>query len=227
MTEAIRTIVVATQNPHKVQEIAAIFAKEKLIGVRLVTLVEAGFTKIAEPNEVGTSFIENATIKAISYAIATRMECLADDSGLEVDALGGKPGVISSHYASDGSSDSRETGAGRGARDSANNARVLRELQGVPKEKRGARFRCVMVLAKPNGNGNGASVLHVAQGTFEGMIGEPPRVPSGGDGFGYDPLFLVAPEFAKTGAELVPAEKDAISHRAQAAKLMACFLRQS
>lgn len=226
------TILVATQNPHKVEEIRAIFDRERVEGVTLRTIADAGFVNLPEPDEVGTTFQENAIIKAIAYARATRHLCLADDSGLEIDALDGRPGVISSHYATDG----KETGLTRAQRDAANNDRVLRELQGVDPARRTARFRCVMALAGPMHDASVATInpikgemdeglLHIASGTMEGAIGVPPRVPKGGHGFGYDPLFLVAPDFAKTGAELDPAEKNAISHRANAAKAMAAFLR--
>ncbi|MFI4882172.1 MAG: non-canonical purine NTP pyrophosphatase, partial [Phycisphaerales bacterium JB064] len=155
------------------------------------------------------TFEANATIKAVSYARQTGTMCLADDSGLVVDALGGAPGVISSHYSTNGAEDGRS----RAERDAANNARLLRELDGVPAERRTARFVCVMVLADANGD-----VLATGQGAFEGRIGEQPR---GSNGFGYDPLFLVAPDFDRTSAELSPDEKNLISHRARAAKDLA------
>ena len=218
-------IVLATGNPHKVEELRAIFAAA---GVGVVGLKDLG-GQFEEPHEHGKTFEENASIKALSYARQTGRVCLADDSGLEIDALGGRPGVISSHYASDG----RETGASRAERDAANNARVLRELEGVPIAKRAARFVCVMVVARPEGryaedaetNGRKARVLAVARGTLEGRIGIPPRVPRGENGFGYDPLFLVAPEFAQTGAELATTAKNRLSHRAKAAAKMAEQLR--
>lgn len=229
-------ILVATQNPHKVEEIQAIFDRERVEGVTLRTIADAGFTSLPEPDEVGTAFDENAIIKAIAYARATQHLCLADDSGLEVDAIGGRPGVISSHYATDG----KETGQSRAQRDAANNARVLRELEGTDLARRTARFRCVMALARPLQRSGGTGfqpvqkaqvhqddigVLHIASGAMEGAIGIPPRVPSGDHGFGYDPLFLVAPDFMRTGAELESTQKNAISHRAAAAKAMAAYLR--
>lgn len=209
-----KTIVVATGNPHKVEELRAVL---DLPGVRLITLADApgGEGGFPEPAETGRTFEENATIKALAYARATGMACLADDSGLEVDALGGRPGVISSHYATDG----RETGATRAERDEANNRRVLAELEGVPPERRGARFVCVMVLAEPGENGVGEPrVVARARGTFEGRIGCSGDVPRGTHGFGYDPLFLVGPAFLRTSAEFSPGEKNAISHRAAAAR---------
>jgi len=181
---------------------------------RLLGLNEAGGGPFPEPEESGRTFAANATIKAIAYARATGHLCLADDSGLEIDALDGRPGVISSHYCTDG----RETGMNREERDHANNQRVLRELAGVPAERRAARFVCIMVLAGPQG------LIAETRGTFEGRIGVPGEVPRGRNGFGYDPLFLVAPQFTATGAELSPAEKNRLSHRAQACRLMAPHL---
>jgi XTP/dITP diphosphohydrolase len=208
-------IVLATANPHKVHELRAIFAHEFLKDIELVGLDACGFAT-REPDETGTTFEQNATIKAIEYARQTGMICLADDSGLEVDALGGRPGVISSHYCSDG----REEGMSRELRDASNNARVLRELASVPFDQRAARFVCVMALAVPRRE------VCVLRGTCEGRIGLPPRVPAGAHGFGYDPLFLVAPEFSRTSAELAPQEKHAVSHRGAAARAMAQHIRQ-
>ncbi len=134
-------IVIATGNPHKVDEIRAVMDG---IGVRVVGLGDLP-GEFEEPVEGRDSFEFNATLKAVSYARQTGRVCLADDSGLEVDALGGAPGVISSHYATDG----EETGITREQRDRANNAKLLKDLAGVPPEKRTARFVCTMVLAAP------------------------------------------------------------------------------
>lgn len=221
-------IVLATSNPHKVEELRAIFAGAGLDGVTLLGLGELGLeAPLEEPRETGSTFEENATIKAVSYAAQTRRVCLADDSGLEVDALGGGPGVISSHYGTDG----RETGMTRAERDAANTARLLRELEGVEEERRGARFVCVMVAAGLGSGGlearhptearhpfSAPAVVAVARGVFEGRIGKPGAVPRGGNGFGYDPVFLVAPGFRVTSAELSPAEKNRLSHRGRAAR---------
>ncbi len=232
MAHTLPRLVLATGNPHKVAEMRALFAGR----VEIVGLAEAAAAArvvVSEPAETGTTFEENARIKAESYARQLGMVCLADDSGLEVDALGGKPGVISSHYCTDG----REAGMTRAERDAANNARVLRQLEGVPAERRGARFVCVMCVAWPGAtsktggvDGTSATPARVApsaracplmvRGTFEGRIGLPPRVPAGGNGFGYDPLFLVGPDFGRTGAELAPGEKNRLSHRAAAARLL-------
>lgn len=208
-------IVIATANPHKVDEMRAIFAS-LTPNVRLLGLAELGGPPPAEPPETGSTFEENSRIKATSYAAATGRLCLADDSGLEIDALGGKPGVISSHYCTDG----REAGMSRSERDAANNKRVLRELEGIAPEQRGARFVCVMTLS----DAKGKIVGHV-RGAFEGRIGLPGDVPRGNDGFGYDPLFLVAPAFGTTSAELSSEEKNRVSHRRSAAEQIARIIR--
>ena len=241
-------IVLATANPHKVGELRAIFAAAGISVIGLNDLPPDEFPPggLREPEETGTTFQANATIKALSYAAQTGRACLADDSGIEIDALAlpdgtPRPGVISSHYSTVG----RETGLTRAQRDSANNARVLRELEGLPPDRRAARFVCVMVLAEPGRSGStegtekdavdtenaggvagwnarptGYNVVAVSRGVFEGRIGTPPRVPAGTNGFGYDPLFLVAPDFARTGAELSSDQKNQLSHRARAAAAM-------
>ena len=201
-------LVLATSNPHKVSELQAILAAS---GVRICGLKDLGI-HTREPEETGKTFVENATIKALSYAAQTGRMCLADDSGLEIDALGGRPGVISSHYCTNG----RETGMSREERDAANNAKVLAELAGVDLGSRTARFVCVMVVAAP---GNPIP-LTICRGTFEGRIGMPPAVPRGNNGFGYDPLFLAGPEFVHTGAELSAPEKNSRSHRGGAAAVL-------
>lgn len=221
-----RPIVLATQNPHKVHELQAIFAAAGWVdadgrpSIPLVSLAdaaaEAGLPLPPEPAETGLTFQSNAAIKARTYAAALRRLCLADDSGLEVDALGGAPGVISSHYATSGA----ETGAPRAERDKANNARLLAELAARPGAPRHARFVCCMALADEDGH-----LLATTRGTFEGRIGEPPRVPAGHNGFGYDPLFLLTGD-DRTSAELPDAEKNARSHRGQAAREMARRLHE-
>jgi len=225
-------IVIATGNPHKVEEIGAIFASEGL-DARLLGLNDIPGAPFPEPAETGRTFEENATIKALAYANATGRLCLADDSGLEVDALEGRPGVISSHYSTDG----REIGMTRAQRDEANNARVLRELDGVAPAERAARFRCVMVLARPAGREStgassqrAATISMLTRGTFEGRIWSPEGRNSpapGKNGFGYDPIFLVAPDYTTTSAELSPEEKNARSHRGEAARRLAAWLRGS
>lgn len=211
-------ILLATANPKKVAELRAIFA---LTGIRAVSLDEIG-TRTTEPAEIGGTFELNAIIKAEGYAQQTGMPCLADDSGLEVDALGGAPGVISSHYCTDG----RDTGMTRAQRDEANNHRLLRELRDTGPDQRTARFVCVMALATPGGSlperTRGPRLIRC---TFEGAIGMPGAVPRGSRGFGYDPLFLVAPNLTMTSAELDPETKNRMSHRALAAKAMAEIIR--
>jgi XTP/dITP diphosphohydrolase len=230
----VRPIVLATGNPHKIDELRAILAN---VGAPILSLGDVPGGPFTEPAETGATFVENATIKALSYARATGNCCLADDSGLEIDALDGRPGVISSHYATDG----RETGLSRAQRDGANNALVQAQMLGVPWQKRGARFVCVMVLAAPApSQEQGAVVLARSRGVFEGCIGltndearalaQPTLVvPRGEHGFGYDPLFLVpgAREGAwVSSAELTPQEKHAHSHRGAAARAMARQISQ-
>lgn len=212
-------LVLATANPHKVSELRSIFAPLGLTVIGLAELPQppGGF---AEPQEPGNTCEENARIKAVAYCRQTGRPCLADDSGLEIDALGGRPGVISSHFSTGG----RETGLSRAERDAANNHFVLELLASTPPELRSARFVCVIALAVPDARTGEPRVLHVARGTFEGRIGTPPRVPAGSNGFGYDPLFLVGPRYESTGAELASSEKNRLSHRAQASAAMARWI---
>lgn len=220
------TIILATTNPHKVTELRSILADARLSGLEVIGLQDIP-GPLREPAETGDSFERNATIKAVEYARQTQRACLADDSGLVIDALAGRPGVISSHYSTDG----LETGLSRAERDRLNNQRVLGELRGVPWEQRTARFVCTHVLALPSRRGgfDNPRVACVTQGTFEGRIGLPGDgsrdVPRGSNGFGYDPLFLVGPEFRETAAELEPEVKNRQSHRAAAARRMAEELR--
>ena len=206
-------IVLATANPHKVEELRAIFAGD---GLAIVGLSELPGFPFPEPDEAGATFEHNAAIKARAYALLTGRLCLADDSGIEVDALGGAPGVISSHYSTDG----RETGLTRHQRDEANNERLLRELDGVLPEQRTARFVCSMVLCRSAGKST-TEILATTRGEFQGRIGLPGDVPRGENGFGYDPLFLVPPQFNATSAQLSPERKNQLSHRAAAARAMA------
>lgn len=208
-------ILLATGNPHKVDELRAIFAECGLTGVRFVGLGDLQ-KPTTEPAETGSTFEANAAAKALAYATQTGLTCLADDSGLEVDAIGGRPGVISSHYCTDG----KDVGMSREDRDRENNAKLLKELSSVSFGKRGGRFVCVMVLAKPGQR------LVTTRGAFEGRIGESPDVPRGANGFGYDPLFLTAPTFAQTSAELNAREKNLLSHRGVAARAMAKKIAQ-
>lgn len=196
-----QNLTVATSNPHKVDEISAVLGQ---IGIACLPMQAAG---VPEPVEDGATFEENARIKARAYAKALGCVVLADDSGLEVDALGGAPGVHSARYAG--------VGATRAERDAANNAKLLRELAGVPHARRTARFVCVLCVARPDG-----SIVAEARGHFEGWIGEAPR---GANGFGYDPLLVL--EDGRTSAELTPAEKNARSHRGNALRELVRLLQ--
>lgn len=237
-------LILATANPHKVEELRSILGAA-VVG-EVLSLADL-CVSLDEPAEIGNTFEANAAIKALSYArqIAERMpsierstRVLADDSGIEIDALSlangnppvrtPRPGVISSHYCTDGRE--ADPPMSRAERDAANNARVLRELEGVPAERRTARFVCVMALAgyatnPPHSRSPSPTILHLSRGEFEGRVGIPPRVPAGANGFGYDPLFLVAPGCDRTGAELKAEEKNRLSHRARAAAAMAEWLR--
>lgn len=184
-----RRLVLATDNPGKLRELAA------LLGDDWQVLPQGHFGLRSAP-ETGTTFRANAELKARHAASATGLPSIADDSGLEVDALAGAPGVESANF------------AGPGASDAANNARLLAALSGVPAGRRTARYRCVLVFVR---SGDDPRPL-VAEGSWEGAIAEAPR---GSGGFGYDPLFIDAAT-GRTGAELDPAAKNAVSHRGKA-----------
>ncbi len=195
----------ATSNPHKLGEVQAVLAP---LGWQVTGLAELDRPP-PEPPEDGATFVENARLKAIGYARSTGVFCLADDSGLMVDALGGAPGVHSARYAA--------APGNRAARDEANNRKLLRELAGVPRDERTARFVCALCLARPDG-----TIAAESTGTCEGIIGENPR---GNGGFGYDPL-LYLPELGLTVAELSSEEKNARSHRGAAVRAMVERLRR-
>lgn len=190
----------ATSNPHKIEEVEAILAP---VGFEVIGLDSLG-NPPPEPVEDGATFADNARIKATYYAKAAGRLCLADDSGLEVDALDGGPGVLSARYAGVGETRAEQT--------AANNARLLKELENVPDEKRAGRFVCTMCLADSDGN-----VLAETRGTFPGVIARSPR---GTSGFGYDPLVYL-PDVGRTVAELTAEEKNTRSHRGEAARKMA------
>ncbi len=200
-------LVVATQNPHKVTELRALFAD---LPVDLVTPVEV-LGHALDVVEDGATFEANAEKKARAVANATHAMTLADDSGLEVDALQGAPGVRSARY------------AGERATDADNNAALLAALGSRDPETAGgvtnARFRCVLTLIDPFTEGGAA---HTVDGACEGAITRSAR---GTNGFGYDPLFLVA-GLDKTMAELTEAEKNALSHRAKASQKMRLVLEK-
>jgi XTP/dITP diphosphohydrolase len=178
--------------------------------VQLVSLDELGVP--GEPVEDGLTFETNARIKARFAARATGLPALADDSGIEVDALGGGPGVRTRRY------------AGPNATDADNNAKLLHELAAVPVPARGARYVCVLALALPDPAAPGGLEIVTRRGTTRGRIALEPR---GSGGFGYDPLFEPARERpgGRTFGEYAAAEKDAISHRGRAARRMASVLR--
>lgn len=195
-----KRLLLASSNPHKLEEIRAVLEP---LGIEVEGL-DSLPDQIPEPDETGLTFEENARIKAIEYATTSGRTCLADDSGLEVDALQGAPGVHSARFAG--------TGASRRERDEANNRKLVVMLKGVPPEERSARFVCAMCLAGPDGG-----ILAESRGTFDGVIVDQPR---GGNGFGYDPHLLL-PDTNRTSAELSPGEKNARSHRGEATRAIA------
>lgn len=209
-------ILLATSNPHKSEEILAVFREMAEGGEvpMLMTLGELG-REIDEPVEDEPTFEGNAVKKARHYAAASGMVCLADDSGLEVDALGGEPGVKSARYSG--------TVGPRDVVDPANNLLLLERMSDVPVGERGAKFVCAMALAWPDESKEPV----VVRGTIEGRIlteleaddVNHPERGRGENGFGYDPLFLV-PKLGRTTAELSPEDKNAISHRGDAARKM-------
>jgi len=191
------TIVLATSNHGKLAELRALLADLP------VQLRSAAEVLGEQPNivEDGATFEDNALIKARTIASATRTLALADDSGLEVDALGGRPGVRSARFAHER------------ATDAENNAALLRELAEVEEGARSARFRCVLALVDPWQD----SDVHIAKGSCEGSIA---RAPRGSGGFGYDPLFLVDGQGGKAMAELSEVEKNQVSHRGRAVQAL-------
>jgi len=184
-------LLLATNNQAKVREYRSLL---KALPYKLVTLAEQGITTVVD--EVGESLEENARLKAVTLAAQSQLLALADDSGLEVDALGGEPGQLSARYAGENASDRERI------------EYLLARLDGVPWEKRTARFRCVIAIATPEGK------VELCSGECHGFITFAPR---GKYGFGYDPIFYL-PELAKTMAELPPALKNKVSHRGQAAR---------
>lgn len=184
-------LLLASANQGKLRELRTILEG---LPVELVGLADAGLGEPPEVEETGDTFLENALLKGRAYAAWSGMAAVADDSGLEVDALGGAPGVRSARY------------AGPGASDQANLDKLLAALAGVPPERRTARFRCAAVLVDP-----AAGEWH-AEAAWEGRILDAPR---GSGGFGYDPVFLPG-GWESTSAEVDQATKDAASHRGQA-----------
>jgi XTP/dITP diphosphohydrolase len=182
-------LLLATNNPGKAREYRSL-----LSGVPFELVTPAGVGITTEVAETGKSFEENATLKATILAAESGLLTLADDSGLEVDALGGEPGTLSARYAGENASDSDRVNY------------LLAKMRDVPEGKRQARFRCVIAIAAPDGN------VEICSGECDGVIALKPR---GNRGFGYDPIFYL-PELGKTMAELQPEEKNKISHRGRA-----------
>lgn len=188
-----KEFLVATGNAGKMREFETLFAG---LDVKLYSLRD--FPTLESPEEDGATFKENALKKAYSAARWTGLTTIADDSGLCVDALDGRPGVLSARF------------AGQGAGDEANNLKLVRELSSLPLKMRTAEFRCVIALCSPEGESS------FFEGELKGVILEKP---AGSGGFGYDPLFMV-PEYGKTLAELPLDVKNRISHRGRACRLL-------
>ncbi|HEY2807868.1 MAG TPA: RdgB/HAM1 family non-canonical purine NTP pyrophosphatase [Steroidobacteraceae bacterium] len=193
-----RAVVLASSNPGKLRELAALLAPLN------VQLRAQGSLGIPAPEETGSSFLDNALLKARHAARLARLPGLADDSGLEVDALEGRPGVWSARF------------AGARATDAQNLQRLLEELAARPGQARTARYQCVIVFVREAGD---AAPL-IARGTWEGSIIDTPR---GSGGFGYDPVFVPQGQ-RSTAAELAPQQKNLLSHRGQALRTLVAML---
>ncbi|HEX3948752.1 MAG TPA: RdgB/HAM1 family non-canonical purine NTP pyrophosphatase [Steroidobacteraceae bacterium] len=189
-----RRLIVASANPGKLREFRALLAE---LPFAMTSLAEL---KLPSPEETGGSFLENALLKARHAAALSESAAVADDSGLEVDALGGAPGIYSARY------------AGSSADDEANNVKLINALRGVPRDRRQARYRCALVFAE---NAQDPKPL-VAEADWEGFILDAPQ---GTGGFGYDRYFWL-PDLNKTAAELAPAEKNRLSHRGKAMRAL-------
>lgn len=192
-------LLLATNNRGKAAEF-----RQLLDGCGWELVTPAGVGLDIDVEESGRTYAANARAKALQYAQASRLVSLADDSGLEVDALGGRPGVLSARY------------AGADRTDEERVQKLLEELKDVPDAERSARFRCVIAIADAAGR------VELVDGTVEGRIAREPR---GADGFGYDPVFLL-PERGLTMAELPSEEKHAVSHRGSAARKARAVLEQ-
>lgn len=195
-----RTFVLASGNSGKLEEV-----NRALSATSIRVLPQSEFD-VAPVEETGLTFVENAILKAREACRASGKPAIADDSGLEVDALSGAPGVRSARF------------AGEDARDEDNNRRMLELLEGVPKAQRTARFRCVMVCLRHSAD----PAPVICEGVWEGFIA---ASPSGTGGFGYDPLFLPAGE-CRTAAQLSPEEKNTVSHRGKALRKLVQILQQ-
>jgi XTP/dITP diphosphohydrolase len=191
-------LVLATGNAGKLRELRALLARRDV-----EVLSQADFNLVT-PEETGATFAQNALLKARHVAAATGLPAIADDSGIEVDALDGRPGVYSARY------------AGADASDEDNNRKLLEELGDLPSGQRTARYRCVLVMVRDASDVDPV----ICEGAWEGRIGFAPR---GTGGFGYDPLFVID-DTGLTAAELAPGVKNRLSHRGQALRLLeACF----
>jgi XTP/dITP diphosphohydrolase len=189
-----KPLVIATSNPGKLREFRELLAELPF------DVVAYGDLGREAPEETGASFLENALLKARHAAKVAGMAAIADDSGLEVDALGGAPGIYSARY------------AGVGADDAANNAKLLAALEATPVHARSARYRCVLAFVA----GDSDPAPLTAEGVWEGLIIDEPR---GSAGFGYDPYFWL-PDLQRTAAELAPADKNRRSHRGAALRAL-------
>lgn len=187
-----RTFIAATGNKNKIKEFARILEP---LNIEIVTAADLG-RQAPEPEETGTTFEENAIIKAVEFAKVFGMPAIADDSGICVDALDGAPGVFSARYS--------------GGDDDDNNALLMKSLEGVPYEKRGAHYACAICCAQPNGE------YFTVYGECHGKIGFEYR---GQNGFGYDPIFYI--ETGESFAEVSGERKDSMSHRGKALRLLA------
>jgi XTP/dITP diphosphohydrolase len=195
-----RQLVLATHNAHKVAELRRILSDAGLSQVEILDM--GAFPQVPDVVETGTTFAENALLKAHAVAAATQLPAVADDSGLCVDVLGGSPGVFSARW------------SGRHGDDRANLELLLAQVGDVPDDRRGAHFACAAALAMPGG------AEHVVEGRLTGVL---LRTPAGTNGFGYDPIFR--PDgHAVTTAEMSSAEKDAISHRGRAFRALVPIL---
>lgn len=193
-----KKIVLASGNPGKVREI-----NQMLAGLHLSVVPQSDF-EVTEAEETGLTFVENAILKARNAARFTQLAAIADDSGLEVDALHGAPGIYSARY------------AGSGAGDKANLLKLLEDIKNVPDEKRSARFQCVLVYLRHEHDPTPV----ICQGTWEGRL---LRAPVGDNGFGYDPIFFV-PTHNCSSAQLPPEVKNSLSHRGQALRKLVAAL---
>ncbi|MHB0997746.1 MAG: XTP/dITP diphosphatase [Armatimonadota bacterium] len=192
-------LILASKNKGKIDELKMLLSD---LPIKVESLCD--YPDILDIEETGSTFAENAEIKAKAVSSATGKIALADDSGLEVDALDGQPGIYSSRF------------AGPGATDEDRNRRILELMAGVPDEKRTARFKAAVSIAMPDGD------IRTVEGTCEGVIAHEPK---GDNGFGYDPIFYL-PELGKTSAQLTKEEKNSISHRGKAMTAAKKVLRE-